>query len=253
VRGSGIPIRSVRPIRVDPACEHAGVRLVFVPGFTQAADCWLPVIDRLPGDWDAITIDVPEGLDFDATAAGIGVRGGRATYVGYSMGARLCLALALERPDLVDQLVLVSGSAGIADPHERATRRAADDQLAHQAERDGVDAFLERWLAQPLFASLDRDQARIDERRRVNSVERITHQLRALGQGVQPSLWDRLSELKMPVVLVTGAYDRKYRDLAAAMASAIGSSTRAITVDNAGHAVHLEQPAALAEILRREL
>ena len=109
------------------------------------------------------------------------------------MGGRLCLALALERPDLIEQLVLVSTSPGIADPNASAPRaERADEQLAHDAERDGVDAFLDRWLAQPLFASLPRDQARLDERRRVNTVERITHQLRELGQGAQPSLWDRL-------------------------------------------------------------
>jgi 2-succinyl-6-hydroxy-2,4-cyclohexadiene-1-carboxylate synthase len=229
------------------------VRLVFVPGFTHDGDSWLPVIDALPHDWDSVTIDVPEGLDFDSTAAGIGARGGRATYVGYSMGGRLCLALALERPDLVERLVLVSSTPGIADPQERAARRAADDQLAHDVERDGVDVFLERWLAQPLFASLARDKSRIDDRRRGNSVERITHQLRALGQGVQVPLWDRLGRLTMPVVLVTGAYDRKYREIATAMASAIGDSVREVTVDNAGHAVHLEQPAALAALLQREL
>lgn len=225
------------------------MRLVFVPGFTQSADSWEPVINALPSDWDAVTIDVPEGLDFESTALGIGLRGRRATYVGYSMGGRLCLALALERPDLIDQLVLVSTSPGIADPNERAARRASDDQLAHDAEREGVDAFLDRWLAQPLFASLPRDQARLEERRRVNTVERITHQLRELGQGAQPSLWDRLSELAMPVTLVTGAYDRKYGVLASSMAEAIGENARVETIANAGHALQLEQPAALAAVI----
>jgi len=162
----------------------------------------------------------------------------------------LCLALALDRPDLVEDLVLVSASPGIADEQERAARRAADDLLARDIERDGVDAFLERWLSQPLFASLPRDLARVDERSRANSVDRLTHQLRVLGQGAQPSLWSRLAELTMPVLLVTGAYDRKYRDLAAAMAAAIGARARTVTIADAGHAVHLEQPAALAAVLR---
>jgi 2-succinyl-6-hydroxy-2,4-cyclohexadiene-1-carboxylate synthase len=165
------------------------------------------------------------------------------------MGGRLCLALALDRPDLVEALVLVSASPGIADERERATRRATDDQLAHDVERDGIDAFLDRWLAQPLFASLPRELAGVDDRRRGNSVERITHQLRALGQGAQPSLWARLPELRMPVLLVTGAYDRKYRELAGAMAEAIGENARTVTIDGAGHALHLEQPAALAALL----
>jgi 2-succinyl-6-hydroxy-2,4-cyclohexadiene-1-carboxylate synthase len=146
--------------------------------------------------------------------------------------------------------VLVSASPGIADARERAARQAADEQLALDVERDGLDAFLHRWLDQPLFASLPRDAARVDERRRNNTVERITHQLRALGQGVQPSLWSRLPELTMPLTLVTGAYDRKYTDLATRMAAAIGDHARVIVVPGAGHALHLEQPDALAALLR---
>lgn len=224
--------------------------MILVHGFTQTADSWDPVIAALPPDVEALAFEVPEARDFDTTAAVIGARGDSATYVGYSMGGRLCLALALDRPDLVQSLVLVSASPGIADERERVTRRAADEQLAHDVERDGIDAFLDRWLNQPLFASLPRELAGVDERRRGNSVERITHQLRALGQGAQPSLWDRLPELRMPVLLVTGAYDRKYRDVAATMAAVIGDNARTATVETAGHALHLEQPAALAALLR---
>jgi 2-succinyl-6-hydroxy-2,4-cyclohexadiene-1-carboxylate synthase len=226
------------------------VRAIFVHGFTQSGDSWQPVIDTLPRDWDLVTIEVPEGLDFLSTASGIGARGGAGTYVGYSMGGRLCLALALERPDLVQELVLVSASPGIADDRERTARRVADERLALDLERDGVDAFLDRWLDQPLFASLPRDAARLDERRRTNTVDRITHQLRALGQGVQPSFWDRLPQLSMPVTLVTGAYDRKYTDLATQMAAAIGEHVRTVVVPGAGHALPLEQPDALAVVLR---
>ena len=223
--------------------------MILVHGFTQSADSWQPVIDALPRDWDPIAIEVPEGLDFLSTASGIGARGGPGTYIGYSMGGRLCLALALERPDLVEELVLVSASPGIADEREREARRVADERLALDVERDGVDAFVDRWLEQPLFASLPRDAARVDERRRNNTVDRITHQLRALGQGVQPSLWDRLAQLTMPVTLVTGAYDRKYTDIAAQMAAAIGDGAGTITIPGAGHAVHLERPDALAAAL----
>jgi len=225
------------------------VRTILVHGFTQTADSWEPVLDALAPTVDALAVEVPEAQDFVTTAAVIGARGGPARYVGYSMGGRLCLALAVERPDLVQSLVLVSSAPGIADAREREQRRATDEQLAHDVERDGLDVFLDRWLAQPLFESLPRDAAGLDARRRGNSVERVTHQLRALGQGAQPPYWDRLGGLEMPVLLVTGAYDRKYRDLAERMAAAIGDNARTVTVPAAGHALHLEQPAALAALL----
>lgn len=224
------------------------MRAVLVHGFTQSSSSWDPVIAQLPADVDFTALDVAEGLDFDTTAATIGARGGHATYVGYSMGGRLCLMLALDRPDVVERLVLVSASPGIADAGAREARRASDERLAQEIERDGVSPFVERWLAQPLFASLPRELAQIEERRR-NSPARLTHQLRVLGQGTQPSLWDRLGELEMPVTLVTGAYDKTYTDIARRMATSIGSHAALVTIAGAGHAAHLEQPAAVAHVI----
>src|SRR5207244_5173075 len=116
--------------------------------------------------------------DFERTAYGLGDLG-PARYVGYSMGGRLCLRLALDRPEVVQRLVLVSASPGIQDDGERAARRDADERLARQIERDGADVFLERWIAQPLFATLPR---RIARAHRIHDVAVLTHQPPRLGQ-----------------------------------------------------------------------
>jgi 2-succinyl-6-hydroxy-2,4-cyclohexadiene-1-carboxylate synthase len=214
-----------------------------VHGFTQSERSWSAV----PLD-DAVALRVRDDLDFVATAHALGDEGGRATYVGYSMGGRLCLQLALDRPDLVDGLVLVSASPGIADDAERAARRTSDASLAHEVERDGVDAFLERWLAQPLFASLSRDAAGVEDRRAANTVDRLAHQLTELGQGSQPDNWPRLPELAMPVLLVVGSRDPKYVDIAGRMEAAIPNA-RVEVIDGAGHACHLERPDDFAHVL----
>ena len=224
------------------------MRLVLVHGFTQTSSSWDPVVKHLPPDLDIAALEVAEGLDFETTAATVGARGGPATYVGYSMGGRLCLMLALDRPDVVERLVLVSASPGIADAGAREARRTQDERLALEIEREGVGPFLERWLAQPLFASLPRELAQLDDRRR-NSPSRLTHQLRVLGQGVQPSLWDRLGELEMPVTLVTGAYDNLYTDIARRMAERIGANATTVVIRGAGHAAPLEQPADVAHVI----
>jgi 2-succinyl-6-hydroxy-2,4-cyclohexadiene-1-carboxylate synthase len=217
---------------------------VFVHGFTQTAASWAPVTELLAADTRSIAVPVAD--DFTATAAALDV--GSATYVGYSMGGRLCLQLALDRPASVERLVLVSASPGIAEEGERAARRAADERLAEEAERDGVDAFLEGWLAQPLFASLPRERGGIDDRRAGNTVGSLRHQLTVLGQGRQPSNWARLPELQMPVLLVVGELDTKYVEIAQQMADAIPRS-RVEVVPGAGHACHLEQPETLAHLL----
>ena len=227
------------------------MRLVLVPGFTQTAAAWDPVRAELGSDVDSVAVDVPTGLGFAETAVVLGERGGPAIYAGYSMGGRLCLRLALDRPDLVRGLVLISGSPGIADDAERAARRDADEQLAREIERDGADEFLDRWLRQPLFASLPADAAGLDERRARNTVAALTHALRALGQGVQEPLWDRLGDLEPPFLPVAGSLDEKYVDIAFEMARAVGGDVRPILLGGAGHAAHLEQPGAVASVLRR--
>jgi 2-succinyl-6-hydroxy-2,4-cyclohexadiene-1-carboxylate synthase len=225
------------------------VRLRLVPGFTNTARSWETVERALPAEWDIQGIDIPDGLDFVGTADALAHKGGQAVWIGYSMGARLCLRLALDNPNVVQALVLVSGSPGIESAGAREARLAADERQAQELERDGVDAFLERWLAQRLFETLPREAAMLDDRRRGNTVHRLAHQLRALGPGLQEPLRDRLAELAMPVLVVAGGFDRAYTETAHRMAAAIGVNAEVEIVPGAGHAVHLEQPKELAQRL----
>src|SRR5687767_9832501 len=185
------------------SCEDAWVRVRLVHGFTQTIRAWEPLEAKLPRDWDVQPIDIPDGLDFVATAGTIGLRGSTGTWVGYSMGGRLCLRLALDRPELVERLVLISTNPGIESPGARETRVASDERLVHDLERDGVAPFIDRWLSQRLFETLPREAAMVDERVRRNTVHRLAHQLRALGQAAHEPMWARLGELEMPVLVVS--------------------------------------------------
>ncbi|HKF92356.1 MAG TPA: alpha/beta fold hydrolase [Acidimicrobiia bacterium] len=225
--------------------------LVLIPGFTQTAASWDPALAHLPPDLETVAVDVPTGLGFVETAVAISEKHGRAVYCGYSMGGRLCLHLALDRPDLVRGLVVLSASPGIADDAERAARRDADEKLAREIESDGVDAFLDRWLRQPLFATLPPDAAGLDARRAGNTVATLTHALRALGPGAQEPLWDRLGDLEPLFVPAAGVLDEKYVDIAFEMAARVGPDVHPVLIGGAGHAAHLENPEAVASLLRR--
>jgi 2-succinyl-6-hydroxy-2,4-cyclohexadiene-1-carboxylate synthase len=239
-----------RAAAVEPA-----TRLVLVHGFTQTGACWAPVLDGLGPRSAATVVDAPGHggsaqvrADLWAGADLLVATGGRAVYVGYSMGGRLALHAALARPELVEGLVLVGATAGIDDPSARARRRAQDERRAAHLEDVGVERFVDEWLAGPLFAGLS---AAVDCRaaRRTNSVEGLASSLRLAGTGAQDDLWPRVHELAMPVLVVAGAHDRKFTALGRRLAATIGPSATFATVAGAGHSAHLEQPAAFVALL----
>lgn len=232
-----------------------GDRIVLLHGFTQTGACWGPLATELAADHEVVAVDLPghggsgpievgieSGTDLVAAAGGVG------TYVGYSMGGRFALRLALDRPDVVQRLVLIGASPGLADPDERIARRSADDALAAEVEAVGVEAFVRDWLALPLFAGIP-DELRFEQERCTNTAAGLASSLRLAGTGAQEPLWERLAELSMPVLLVTGGDDAKFTAIAAAMAAAIPDAEH-IVVDGAGHTVHLERPEAATSVLR---
>jgi 2-succinyl-6-hydroxy-2,4-cyclohexadiene-1-carboxylate synthase len=231
-------------------------RIVLVHGFTQNARCWAPVDDGLAAVHEVVAVDAPGHgtaaeveLDLPDGARFIADAGGRGTYVGYSMGARFCLHLALDRPDLVDRLVLISGTAGIDDADERGARRASDEALADHLLDIGVPAFLDEWLALPLFAGLPAERAH-RAARETNTATGLASSLRLAGTGTQLPLWDRLSGLTMPVLVVTGADDARFTALGERMVAAVGTNAELALVEGAGHTVHLEQPDRFLGALR---
>ena len=217
--------------------------MVFVPGFTQTGASWDGVREVVDESCETLTVEVPVRETFAATAASIGTRAKAGVYVGYSMGGRLCLRLALDRPDLVRALVLVGASPGITDRVARAERVVSDEVWARIVERDGVDRFLEQWLAQPLFATVPPDAPGLAERHAL-SEGYIAHCLRVLGTGTMESMWSRLGELAMPVALVTGTRDEKFDAVAVQMLQRIHGDAQHVRLEG-GHALPLEQPAVL--------
>lgn len=167
--------------------------------------------------------------------------------VGYSMGGRLALAYAARNPQRVRRLVLESASPGLETVEERAERRAADEALAADIERDGVEAFVDRWEALELFASHRSlpEPMRAAHRavRLGNRAASLAASLRGLGTGVLPSYWGTLPGLRVPVLVLVGGLDRKYAEIGARMAGLLPDA-RCVEVAGAGHTVHLERPDA---------
>jgi 2-succinyl-6-hydroxy-2,4-cyclohexadiene-1-carboxylate synthase len=223
-------------------------RFVLVHGFTQTAASWDAIEYRLTAlGHEVVALDAPGHGAHAGTHLGLwkgadllAAEGGRGTWVGYSMGGRLSLHVALAHPDNVERLVLVGATAGIESVAERIERQSSDELLAEELERDGLDAFLSRWLAQPLFATLPEDSAGLDARRR-NTVAGLAAALRLMGAGAQDPLWNRLHEIRAPTMLVAGSLDEKFTALAERMASLVPEA-HVCRMNGCGHACHLEAP-----------
>jgi 2-succinyl-6-hydroxy-2,4-cyclohexadiene-1-carboxylate synthase len=231
--------------------------LVLLHGFTQTGRSWQPVLHALAARYRAVVPDLPghgsfadrRPASFAACDAYLRALAGQPiTLAGYSMGGRIALHAALSLRDRVERLVLIGASPGIADRPERAARAAADTELADRIEAIGLEAFAREWEAQPLFAGMPRGVAEIAHADRMrNTASGLAAALRGLGTGVMPSLWDRLGELAMPVELVVGERDVKFRAIDERMEAALPDA-RLHVVAGAGHAVQLEAPEAVAEV-----
>ena len=251
-----MPCASIHAMGLHADRQGAGAPIALVHGFTQTRRCWGPEADDLATDHEVIRVDAPgHGRSHDvvvglpAGARLISDECGPATYLGYSMGARFCLHVALRHPKVVRGLVLLGGTAGIDDAGERADRRAQDARTAQRITDEGLVGFLEAWLAQPMFAALPPERAFRQERLE-NTVEGLMTSLQHAGTGSQEPSWHELSGLAMPVLVLAGADDAKFATLAERLATTIGANATLALIPHAGHAAHLEQPDAFLSILR---
>lgn len=167
--------------------------------------------------------------------------------IGYSMGARMALYVALQQPHMVSQLVLISGTPGLATQAERFARLQSDNALADHIEEVGTSTFIDEWLALPIFSGLsDQTNQRSDRKR--NTAKGLADSLRFAGTGTQEPQWPNLHQLSMPVHLIVGELDNKFRTIAQDMQPLL-QSVEIKVVPRVGHTVHLENPATTGHIL----
>lgn len=243
-----------------------GEPLLLLHGFSGRGADWEPIIARLADRFECIAVDLPgHGLTelppdparyrIEAAAADLAAllaQTGPAHVLGYSMGGRLALYLGRYHAEGVRSLWLESASPGLRSEADRADRRRADEALAARIIADGISAFVAYWESLPLWDS-QRDLPevmRANQRaaRLANDAAGLAGSLRGMGTGVQPSLWDELSGLPMPVHIAAGARDAKFSAIAEAMVGAM-SGTSLWIAPGVGHNIHLEMPDAFADWL----
>jgi 2-succinyl-6-hydroxy-2,4-cyclohexadiene-1-carboxylate synthase len=240
----------------------SGPTLVWLHGFTQTKDSAHQFRSILAGTGELLTLDLPGHGENASTRASLTetadllatvLPDGPFVLGGYSYGARVALHFALGHAERLLGLVLLGATRGIEDPVERSERRRRDDELADRIESIGTDAFLDEWLAQPMFASLPKDPR--ERASRSGDAGGLANSLRSSGTGTQAWLAPELLTLTTPTLALAGSHDEKFSREAAAIAESVVHG-QCETVADASHASHLEQPERVAELVesfRRQL
>lgn len=251
-----------------------GPPVMLLHGFTGSRSTWLGLARALSGEFTTYAVDLvghgrsasPMAVERYAMARAVDDLAGllralgheRATWLGYSLGGRTVLQVAVRRPEVVSALILEGASPGLPTDEERRARVSADERLARMLEQDGVEAFTDYWEALPLWESQQRTltpatRQALRQQRLAQRAVGLANSLRGMGTGAQEWVGDRLAAIGVPVLLIAGSLDAKYSAIAREMETAIPEASLRL-IDDAGHATHLERPeafsAAVLEFLR---
>lgn len=171
---------------------------------------------------------------------------------GYSMGGRIALYLAIYFPQYFRGVILESASPGLKTPAERELRIIQDLQLAQKLESIDLSQFLQQWYSNPLFDSLTQHPhyQQLVARRLNNDPKKLAKSLRLLGLGMQPSLWNYLSQIQIPLLLVVGALDSKFIAINHKILL-LYPQAKVNIVGDSGHNVHFEQPSVMSKSIRQ--
>ncbi|HQU08556.1 MAG TPA: 2-succinyl-6-hydroxy-2,4-cyclohexadiene-1-carboxylate synthase [Opitutales bacterium] len=272
---------STTPVQIEGQtwCVHEygpkdGLPILALHGFAGLGEDFLPIIEQSPKSWRWILPDLighgqsagPDELNFyrlDYLMRSLFqiqdqfLNGQNYVLLGYSLGGRIALQYAINHPQQIAQLVLISASPGIRGEEARVQRRNEDEVLAQFLMTHGMDEFVRLWENRPIIASQRKHIpaatfAHMRIRRLENKPRALAHALSCFSPGLWPECWGRAAYLKMPVLIVTGEEDTVYSHNAEEMCRRIPQSKH-LTIPKAGHAVHLENTTAFVAALEPEV
>lgn len=166
---------------------------------------------------------------------------------GYSMGARLALNIALLRSDLIQGLILESGTFGIEVEAERQARQALDGSRADQI-MGNFDDFLKQWQKMDLFKHSPINDG-LDGIQKAQNPYWMANSLLGFGTGTMPCLRDKLNEIIAPTLLFTGEFDSKFTHVNQVMKKELPQAELVILPES-GHRVHANAYFEIAEHLK---
>jgi 2-succinyl-6-hydroxy-2,4-cyclohexadiene-1-carboxylate synthase len=245
-----------------------GFPLLLLHGFTGSSATWYPLAPNLEQASTMIMVDLLghgkteapplwERYDILTSAADLKILLDKLAIekvdlLGYSMGGRLAITFAATYPERVRKLVLESTTPGLKTEDERVARRQQDAKLATKICVEGIRPFVEYWENIPLF--LTQKNLSIEKREEIrkqrlnNNATGLANSLLGMGTGSQPSWWSSLLKFPFETLILVGEQDLKFYKIGEEMLSKLPSG-KLLTIKNAGHTIHVEEPEKFGTIV----
>jgi 2-succinyl-6-hydroxy-2,4-cyclohexadiene-1-carboxylate synthase len=242
-----------------------GPVLVMLHGFTGSTRTYEEVVQEFSESLQIVRIDLPghantgsigvvtmEQFCRDLRELLLQMNFHKVNILGYSLGGRTALSFSVLYPEMVDKLILESASPGLDSSEDQLARQAKDEGLARKVVVEGIESFVTTWENIPLFRSQislsDEAKRKLRQERCTQDPKGLSESLLGMGTGKQPSWWDRLGSIRADVLLITGAEDTKFHSINERMMEELPEAEW-VSVDQAGHTVHLEEPRIFAKIV----
>jgi 2-succinyl-6-hydroxy-2,4-cyclohexadiene-1-carboxylate synthase len=247
--------------------------ILFLHGFMGNIYEFEEAIKLLGDNFSCLTIDLPghgktqvlsdDSYPMPSTAAAIiqlldKLKIDQCYLIGYSMGGRLALYLALHFPHRFMKVMLESASPGLATENARLARIKSDAQIARKLTRimnkDDFLNFLNNWYQQPIFGDIKNhpQYKYMIASRLTNYPLNLGKSLQFMGTGSQPCLWQLLMGNTIPLLLLVGEKDEKFIAINIAMAEKCHVAKLEI-IDQVGHNIHLENTLSFVQNIQNFL
>ncbi|MEM9941046.1 MAG: alpha/beta fold hydrolase [Planctomycetota bacterium] len=232
------------------------VSLKFVHGFMGLPSDWDDVRIGLP-EFDCGAVSIPAAEDWNSGIESLAQQGSdpeaARVWVGYSMGARISLGLAIECPNQCQGLVFISGNPGLENEDSANSRSIADEQVAQKLESTPTRLFLNDWYDQPVFESTPKSIRELAIRKKLDhKSSEWPAILRTYSVAKQPNYWHKINKLTIPLLVIAGARDQKYSGIANRIERLGSVSPISVqVVPECGHVIHLEKPDVVADLIRQ--
>ena len=250
----------------NPSFNKNKIPILFLHGFTGCANDWTFLFNKLPQKFAPVAIDLIGHGDTDSPENQSHYSCGSIIYqidsiikqleiekfliAGYSLGGRAALSYSVKYPYKILAAVFESTSAGMQDMTEKKLRVEHDLLLSDKIREKGVDWFLDFWLKQPIFGSLNKfyDLEDLKGNRSKNNAVGLANMLAGFSSGLMSCYLEELYYLNFPVLLLCGELDEKFKTINRIMSERF-KDVHIKIIEDAGHNVHLEKPELFTKLV----